>query len=94
MPRRSKRVQNQARHAYSTNAVSMEPPLYKYNVKKYTRTYKMANQYLQLREWVRKRHCEIEREKGGVAGAVIDDETGNTMEYWTLIKKPKYREVW
>ena len=93
-PRRSKRVQNQVRPAYSTNTVSMEPPIYKYNVGKYTRPYKMANQFLQLREWARKRQCHIEREKGGVAGAIIDDETGNAMEYRALIKNPKYREVW
>ncbi len=25
---------------------------------------------------------------------VLDDETGNLLEYWHLLKHPKYKDVW
>jgi hypothetical protein len=28
------------------------------------------------------------------ANAVLDDKTGNLLEYWHLLKHPKYKEVW
>ena len=32
--------------------------------------------------------------RGMVVSAVIDDETGDSMEYRQLIKHPKYKEIW
>ncbi len=29
-----------------------------------------------------------------LANAVLDNKTGDLLEYWHLIKRPKYRETW
>jgi len=28
------------------------------------------------------------------AGAIIDDETGKSLEYWNLMKSDKYQKLW
>ena len=40
---------------------------------------------LQLNEWAYKQHF---------AGAVIDEETGESLEYRDLMKLPKYKNIW
>ena len=44
-----------------------------------------ANLDLQLKEWAFKENF---------AGVVIDDVTGEALEYRHLIKNPKYKDVW
>ena len=44
-----------------------------------------ANTNLQLNEWAYQKFF---------AGAVIDDDIGQALEYRDLIKKEKYRDTW
>ena len=44
-----------------------------------------ANEALQMKEWA---FDEL------FAGVILDDETGESLEYRDLIKKDKYREIW
>ena len=44
-----------------------------------------ANTNLQLNEWEYQKFF---------AGAVIDDDSGQALEYRDLIKKDKYRDTW
>ena len=30
----------------------------------------------------------------GFSGAIIDDETGKSFEFWNLIRMDKYRDIW
>ena len=47
--------------------------------------YAAANQHLQLDEWAYKEYF---------AGAIIDDNTGQSLEYRDLIKWPELRDTW
>ena len=47
--------------------------------------YAAANQHLQLDEWAYREYC---------SGAIIDDKTGQRLEYRDLIKRPKLRDTW
>ena len=51
----------------------------------FTRGMSGANMNLQMSEWSYK-DC--------FAGSLIDEDTGESMEYRDLIKKDKYLEVW
>ena len=50
-----------------------------------TRGWSGANLDLQLNEWAYEAHF---------AGAVIDEETGESLEYRDLMKLPKYKDMW
>ena len=53
--------------------------------RKFTRGYGHANLDLQMKEWALQENF---------AGVVINEDTGEAMEYRHLIKHPKYKDVW
>ena len=53
--------------------------------KKLARGWSGANLDLQLNKWAYEDHF---------AGAVIDKETGDSLEYRDLMKLPKYKAIW
>lgn len=52
---------------------------------KYQGGYTNANKFLQMDEWAFQQYF---------AGAIIDEETGQAMEYRDLIKHPKHKNTW
>ena len=44
-----------------------------------------ANQHLQMSEWAYKEYF---------AGAIIDENTGEALEYRDLIKRPELKQIW
>ena len=50
-----------------------------------SRGYTEANQHLQLDEWAYTEYF---------AGAIIDDKTGESLEYRDLIKRPDLKDTW
>ena len=53
--------------------------------RKLTRGYASANLSLQLGEWAYDTYF---------VGAILDEKTGDTLEYRDLIKRPELRECW
>jgi len=53
-----------------------------------------ANEFLQLQEWAWSSLRDGGLAEGDFAGAILDEETGKTLEYRDLIKIDKYKEVW
>ena len=52
---------------------------------KYQGGYANANKFLQMDEWAFQQYF---------AGAIVDEETGQAMEYRDLIKHPKHKNTW
>ena len=59
---------------------------------KYAQGYGAANHALQLWQLQAKMHANLPKE--GFAGAIIDDETGKSLEFQHLLKMDKYRDIW
>ena len=53
--------------------------------RKLTRGWALANHHLQMDEWAFEDYF---------AGAIIDETTGESLEYRDLIKRPDLRDVW
>ena len=91
--RRSKRVMQQIRQnnqdglhrivALAANETAVVPGVEVNKHAKYARGYAGANQRLQLDEWVY-----------DFVGAIIDEKTGEKLEYRDLIKRPELRQRW
>ena len=52
---------------------------------KYAGGYANANKFLQMEEWAFQQYF---------AGAIIDEETSQALEYRDLIKHPKHKNIW
>ena len=93
--RRSKRVMAQMRHddrqqlhriaCLVANETASVPDLTLKQGRGLTQGLQGANERLQFDEWAR---------EDLFCGVIIDEDTGESLEYRDLIKLPKYREVW
>ena len=59
---------------------------------KYAQGYGAANHTLQLWQLQATMHANYPKE--GLAGVIIDDKTGKSLEFWHFIKMDKYRDIW
>lgn len=59
---------------------------------KYSQGFAAANLELQLNEWGYKAHSDWAY-KNNFAGAMIDSETGKTLEYRDFVKRQELREM-
>ena len=86
---KSKRVMAQRRHndlmAFLVAHERAAMPYLTIKSRKITRGFSGANMDMQLNEW---------SYEGLFAGAVVYEDTGETLEYRDLIKKYKHRKIW
>ena len=67
------------------------PPLLIKPIARLTKGYSRANELLQLSHWAWSRLAEADSFS---ANAIIEEETGASLEYRQLIKIEKYKKIW
>ena len=73
-------------------------PLLKINTSpRYTSGLAQANQYLQVQKQAWEDHfagAVLNYKEKYFAGAVIEEDDGDSLKYGALIKHPKYQDIW